>query len=142
MRLLALVALLAVSCTRESGAPPTLKAASETAAVEVVRAFLDAAQAGDAAQVAGKLCGAPGDALAHATAALGGPLRIRAYQIDLVEPAWIGAEPYFRVEVTLRRTSDSEPRALSVRAREGCIDRLLGDPVVGAKRADPNEISL
>ena len=86
MRLVALLALLAASCTRESGPSPGLKAASEASAVAVVRAFLDAALAGDASRVASALCGDPVDALPRASAALAGPLRIKSYEIAQVEP--------------------------------------------------------
>lgn len=142
MRSLALVVLVVASCAPESKTPPPLKAASGTAAVDVVRAFLEAAKAGDANKVAAHMCGAPADATARAATALQGPLRIHGYEVAAVEPAWVGAEPYFRVEVTLLRAAESDARSLSVRAREGCVDRLLGEPVVGAKRPDPGEISL
>jgi hypothetical protein len=149
MHRLALPFLTALAaCTPASQSSPALKAATEDAAVHVVRAFLDAAQAGDATQVAARMCGAPSDALARATAALQGPLRIHGYEVTRVEPAWVGAEPYHRVEVTLRRAApegakkDVDARSLSVRAREGCVDRLLGEPIEGAKPPDLGEISL
>lgn len=142
MRSLALVVLVAAACTPESRSTPPLQAASQDAAVDVVRAFLDAAKAGDTAKVAGRMCGPSGDALTRATVALRGPLHIQGYEVARVEPAWVGAEPYFRVEVTLHRATEVDPRSLSVRARDGCVDRLLGEPVVGAKRPDPGEISL
>ena len=150
MRSLALMVLLAASCTAscksEGRRPPPLQAASQDAAVDVVRVFLDAAKEGNAAKVAGLICRPPGpqgsEAMERASLALQGPLRIQGYDIAKVEPAWVGAEPYFRIEVLLRRDSETDPRSLSVRARQGCIDRLLGEPVVSATPPDPSEISL
>lgn len=136
------VLALAMACVPESTAPPALKAASAEQATGVVRAFLDAAKASDAGKVAAQMCGAPADTQERARAALAGPLRIHGYDVTRVEPAWVGAEPYFRVDVTLHKPSEADTRSLSVRAREGCVDRLLGEPVEGAKRPDPAEISL
>lgn len=133
---------LGAGCVPESTAPPPLRAASADQATDVVRALLDGAKAGDGARVAAQMCGARDDAQARATAALAGPLRIQSYDVARVEPAWVGAEPYFRVDVTLHRPTEADARSLSVRAREGCVDRLLGEPVEGAKRPDMGEISL
>lgn len=133
---------LAVACVPESTAPPVLKAASAEQAINVVRALLDAAKASDAGRLAAHMCGAREDTQERAKAALAGPLRIQGYDLTRVEPAWVGAEPYFRIDVTLQKASEADRRSLSVRAREGCVDRLLGEPVEGAKRPDPAEISL
>ena len=132
----------ATGCVPESTAPPPLRAASAEAATDVVRLFLDAAKAGDAPRVAAQMCGARDDALVRAQGALAGPLRIQSYDVARVEPAWVGAEPYFRVEVTLHKATEADARSLSVRAREGCVDRLLGEAIEGAKRPDMGEISL
>jgi hypothetical protein len=70
-----------------------------------------------------------------------GPLKIDGYDITRVEPAWVGSEPYFRVDVALKKGDAIDKRSLSVRAREGCVDRLLGEPVESAKPAD-GEIEL
>jgi hypothetical protein len=142
-RLVVMLALgCAMGCVPESTAPPPLQAASAEQATDVVRLLLDAAKAGDAARVAAQMCGAREAAQERATAALAGPLRIQGYDVARVEPAWVGAEPYFRVDVTLHKPSEADARSLSVRAREGCVDRLLGEPVGGAKRPDVNEIAL
>lgn len=144
MKVLVVAAMLLLSgaCVPESTAPPPLKAASADVATDVVREFLTAAQAGDEVRVAEKMCGSRDDARERAKTALAGPLRIQGFDVARTEPAWVGAEPYFRVEVTLQRSTEVDPRSLSVRAREGCVDRLLGEPVEGAKRPDPGEISL
>ena len=131
-----------MGCAPESTAPPPLQAASAERAKDVVRLFLDAAKAGDAARVASQMCGAREDALTRAQAALAGPLRIQGYDVARVEPAWVGAEPYFRVDVTLHKPTEADARSLSVRARDGCVDRLLGEAVEGAKRPDMSEIEL
>ena len=107
----------------------------------MVRAFLDAAQGGDADHVASLVCDTGADAKTRAAAAVKGPLAITGYEITRVEPAWVGAEPYYRVDVVLKKATASDRRSLSVRAREGCVDRLLGEPVESARK-DTGEISL
>jgi hypothetical protein len=138
MRLLALVVpLLALSCSE--GTPKSaFKAATDKEAETVVRDFLDAAHKGDAKSVAEKVCDGGED---RAAAAVNGPLKIDGYDITHVEPAWVGSEPYFRVDVALKKASGVDARSLSVRAREGCVDRLLGEPVERAKPGD-GEIAL
>src|SRR4051812_25626723 len=86
MRGLALL-LLAASCSSDPSAS-AFKVATDKDAEKVVRAFLDAAQAGDAKKVAERVCQG-GD---QASAAVAGPLKITGYRITRIEPAWVGAE--------------------------------------------------
>ena len=139
--LVAAVVLLVAACAPPQESASAFRAPSDRAAESVVRAFLDAAKAGDAPRAAERLCDHGGDAPAKATAALAGPLRIQGYAVTRVEPAWVGAEPYFRVDVELTKASGQDARSLAVRAREGCVDRLWGEPVEAAKRP-AGEIAL
>ena len=144
MRLALIIALVVAvaSCTPPPPPPPPLKAASADQAGDIVRAFLDAAKAGDAALTAERMCGAQADARERAATALAGPLRITSYDIARIEPAWVGAEPYFRVDVTLHKPSLlTLARSRCARARGasiGCRVSLSR----GAKRPDVGEISL
>lgn len=126
-------AVCAAACNAPAAAP-SFKAATDQEAFAVVRGFLDAAKAGDAKAVAARACDG-----GRATAAVEG--KIESYEVTRVEPAWVGAEPYFRVDVVLKKAGGVDKRSLSVRAREGCVDRLLGEPVESAKPAD-GEIEL
>ena len=97
---------------------------------------LDAAVASTALR---GLCDATEGGQERATAAIG---QLQGYSIDHLEPAWIGAEPYFRVDVTLRRLAGEERRSVAVRVREGCVERLWGAPLPAAIRPEPSELSL
>ena len=115
---------------------PTLKTDSAPAAEALVRGLLDEA----AAKVTPHgLCDMSGEGKARAAAAIG---MIDGYSIDHVEPAWVGAEPYFRVDVTLRRAAREERRSVAVRAREGCVERLWGAPLPAAMRPEADEVAL
>jgi hypothetical protein len=138
---LALV-VCAAACTQQEGTASAFQAPSDKAALEVVKSFLDAARARDVEGVRRRLCDATPGAGERTAQALSGPLAIDGWEVVRVEPAWAGAEPYFRVDVTLKRGDNSELRALSVRAREACVDRLLGEPVDPARGPDPGEIEL
>lgn len=113
-----------------------LQAGSAPAAERVVREVLDAAVARGSLR---GLCDQSPPGTARAAAAIGA---LSAYSIDHVEPAWVGAEPYFRVDVTLRRADAEERRSVAVRAREGCVERLWGAPLPTALRPEEGELSL
>ena len=66
----------------------------------------------------------------------------QGHQVVQVEPMWVGSEPYFRVEVIVQPQRETQTRSLSVRAREGCVDRELTEPSGGAQPLKPEEISL
>jgi hypothetical protein len=125
--------LLVAACASPPPAPG-LAAPTTDAAAAVARTWLDAAVRADAAGAAGVVC--PGARAAE-------PPAVASYTVDGVEPAWVGAEPYYRVDVTLeRKGGGSERRSLAVRARDGCHARSGGPPVVGPQRLDPGEIQL
>ncbi len=130
-----MAALGAAACQPVQPAP-TLRTASAPAAEALVRALLDEATAKVAPT---GLCDMTGDGKARAAASIG---MIDGYTVDHSEPAWVGAEPYFRVDVTLRRAAGEERRSVAVRAREGCVERLWGAPLPAAQRPEPDELSL
>lgn len=113
-----------------------LRAGSAPAAERVVREVLDASQARASPR---GLCDTSAEGVARASAALGA---LSGYSVDHVEPAWVGAEPYFRVDVTLKRPDGEERRSVAVRAREGCVERLWGAPLPVAVRPEEGELSL
>ncbi|MBI1945154.1 MAG: hypothetical protein HYS27_05630 [Deltaproteobacteria bacterium] len=127
---------LGLSSCQPVAPAPTLRAASAPAAEAVVRTLLDAATAKTAPE---GLCDTSEAGQGRAVTAIG---VIDGYSVDHVEPAWVGAEPYFRVDVTLRRADGEERRSVAVRAREGCVERLWGAPLPAAMRPEPDEVSL
>lgn len=129
------LALAGVGCQAVEPTP-TLQASSALAAEGLVRELLDAATAKTAPRA---LCDGSGAGQARAAAAIG---IIQSYRIDHVEPAWVGAEPHFRVDVTLQRAVGEERRSVAVRARQGCVERLWGAPLPTAIRPEPDELSL
>lgn len=139
------VALLAVGgggagCTLPDDGGSPFRAGSDAAALDVVRGVLEAAQAKDERELLARLCDKSPAEQARLAAALGG--HVDGYEIVRVEPAWVGAEPYFRVDVSLQHGGQTEERSLSVRVRDGCVDRLLGEPVEQARPPGPGEIAL
>jgi hypothetical protein len=122
----------AAACTSQPTSS-SFKVATDAEAESIVRAFLDAEARGLTAEVCDtKAVSSP--RAAHLT--------LVSYQILAVEPAWSGAEPYYRVDVDLAKDDGrKESLSLSVRAREGCVDRLLGVPVEPA-RPGSGEIAL
>lgn len=132
----ALLLLLAGAACQPAAPSPTLRAGSVPAAERLVTELLDAsvARAGPKG-----LCDATAQGASRAAAAIG---ELTGYHVDKVEPAWVGAEPYFRVDVTLKRAAGEERRSVAVRAREGCVERLWGAPLPAAIRPDEGELSL
>ncbi|MCC7074168.1 MAG: hypothetical protein IT383_22855 [Deltaproteobacteria bacterium] len=135
-QLCALLLSLGLAACQPVQPAPTLRTASAPAAEALVRALLDEATA---KVTPTGLCDMSGEGKARAASAIG---MIGGYSVDHVEPAWVGAEPYFRVDVTLRRAAGDERRAVAVRAREGCVERLWGAPLPAAQRPEPDELSL
>jgi hypothetical protein len=133
----ALLVALVAGCTADPGAS-AFKAATDEDAGHVVAAFLDGAQAKDVARVAAQVCD---DDKGKAAAAVAGPLAITGYSITRIEPAWVGGEPYFKVDVDLVKGAAHDGRSLAVRARDGCVDRLLGEPLETARQPS-GEIAL
>jgi hypothetical protein len=133
MRSIALLALLS-AC---SAPPPTpaLKTPSAVSARALASSLLDAIQRRDLGTASGLLCSAD-RARVEAFGTVGG------YTIDNVEAAWVGSEPYFRVDVTLDKDGAKDRRSLAIRARDGCVERTGGTPVGGAAPPEPGEISL
>jgi hypothetical protein len=103
--------------------------------------LLSAAVARDVKAVRAALC----PSLAEQAADLlepGQGLAIEAFALRRAEASWVGAEPVFFIETELTRNNALLPRAVRVRARDGCVDQLLDNLPVGARPPDPGEISL
>jgi len=103
------------ACTRSVGDARDLAVSSDVAARAVF---------GDEAAVLARFCDTSDDGLARARELLRPALRRGDLLVERVEPAWVGAEPYFLVEV--RAGDDSWRHGFGVRARDGCLDRAVG----------------
>jgi hypothetical protein len=121
-----LVVVLALigGCTRSTGDARDLAVASDTAARAAVDAALEDIARGDEAGALARFCDTSDDGVARALALLRPALRRGDLRVHNVEPAWVGAEPYFAVQV---RTLDGTwEHGFGVRARDGCLDRAVG----------------
>ncbi|MBM4279516.1 MAG: hypothetical protein FJ137_01715 [Deltaproteobacteria bacterium] len=112
------------ACTRSVGDARDLAVSSDVAARAVFAAALAALARGDEAAVLARFCDTSDDGLARARELLRPALRRGDLLVERVEPAWVGAEPYFLVEV--RAGDDSWRHGFGVRARDGCLDRAVG----------------
>lgn len=129
--LLLLVSLVS-GCTQAVPTSSPFRAGSDAAAEEVVRGLLEDVLARNAAGVARGLCRAGSN-----WTAAGLEDGLEGWRVLAVEPSWAGAEPWFRVEAILRRHGVDEQRAFAVRAREGCVERVLGAPMAADGRPEP-----
>jgi hypothetical protein len=112
------------ACTRSSGDARDLAVSSDVAARAAFAAALAALARGDEAAVLARFCDTSEEGLARARELLRPALRRGDLVIERVEPAWVGADPYFYVEV--RAGDDSWRHGFGVRARDGCLDRAVG----------------
>jgi hypothetical protein len=123
----------AVGCTKSNPPAPAFVIGSEKDARALVDTFLQGYVRLDVNATLERLCERDPDSQGTAAAfiarsqAPGSPFRVDSYVVSAVEPAWVGSEPYFFVDVRFPRPSGSvTPHRLFVRAREGCIERFLG----------------
>jgi hypothetical protein len=132
----ALAATLALTgCTAASGEGSSFHAASDGASRAVVVALLEAARQADLEGMAARHCEPSAVERTRAELSLEGA--DRSFEILRTEPAWAAAEPYFRVDVRLTRGGAAEDISLAVRARDACVDRLLGVPLAPAAIPEP-----
>lgn len=135
------IAASQAACVASPADASTLAAAAAHQARARAEALLNAAVAHDVPGARGALC----PLLAGRAVELlepGQALAMEGFGITAVEPTWAGAEPTFTVSVDVTRNGAVVPRALRVRAREGCVDQLLDAVPVGSRGPDPGEISL
>jgi len=125
-------------CMRGSGDARDLAVASDDRARAVVDAALADLGRGDVAATLGRFCDVTDAGRQRASELLAPALRRRDLVVWRVEPAWVGAEPFFFVEVGSR--DGGWRHGLGVRVRDGCLDRAVG---AGAPRpADDTVIDL
>ncbi len=134
-----LVSVVATTgCMRGSGDARDLAVASDARARAVVDAALADLGRGDLAATVGRFCDVTDEGRQRASELLAPALRHRDLVVWRVEPAWVGAEPFFFVEVGSR--DGGWRHGLGVRVRDGCLDRAVG---AGAPRpADDTVIDL
>ena len=112
------------SCSRGNGDARELAVSSDAAARAAVNVVLRDLAAGDLPRVLSRFCDASDDGQRRTRDLLQPALRRGDLTVRRVEPAWVGAEPYFLVEVA---TGDGAwQHGLGVRVRDGCVDRAVG----------------
>jgi hypothetical protein len=114
----------AAGCTRGTGDARELAVSSDAAARNVVDAALRDLAAGDVGAVLGHFCDQSSDGQQRTRELLAPVLRRGDLSIRRVEPAWVGAEPYFFVEVAAG--DGGWQHGFGVRVRDGCVDRAVG----------------
>lgn len=128
-------AVVAVSaCTRNHGDARDLAISSDAAARAAVEAALVDLRRGNEDTVLARFCDRSDEGLARTRALLAPALLRTDLVVRRVEPAWVGAEPFFFVEVGV--TDGSWRHGFGVRARDGCLDRA-----VGASAARPRSLA-
>jgi hypothetical protein len=132
---MAVVVTLGPGCTRGAGDARDLAAASDGQARAVVEDVLAAVVRGADAQALARFCDQSADARQRAHDLLAPARQRSGLAILRVEPAWVGAEPFFFVEVG-DATGDWR-HGFGVRVRDGCLDRAVG---AGAAHPDDDTV--
>jgi hypothetical protein len=131
-------------CPSGAGDARDLAVASDTRARIVVDAALSELAAGRLDEVLGRFCDRSAPGLARARALLEPGVGRRDVVIRRVEPAWVGTEPFFYVEVG--SVDGAFVHGLGVEVRTGCLERAVGAPdvanVVPAATVDAGAASL
>jgi hypothetical protein len=120
----ALVAASAIGCTRGAGDAHDLAVSSADAARDVVAVALRDVARGDITAVLSRFCDASTDGRERTRDVLQPILGRGDLTVNRVEPAWVGAEPYFFVEV--KAEDGGWLHGFGVRVRDGCLDRAVG----------------
>lgn len=118
--------LTVAGCPPHDGDARDLAVWSTTEAVRVVDEQLALLRKNELDRVLGRFCDQSPTALEKSRSLLhphvGAPLRVRH-----VEPAWVGREPWFAVEVGDHDGDGAGfVHTLGVRVRDGCLDRAVG----------------
>ena len=114
----------ATGCARGFGDARDLAVSSDAAAQAVVSSTLAALARGDERPALDRFCDTSPAGRARARDVLAPALRRGDLAVLRVEPAWVGAEPFFFVEVGA--ADGSWRHGLGVRVRDGCLDRAVG----------------
>ncbi|HEY1099533.1 MAG TPA: hypothetical protein VGF99_11425 [Myxococcota bacterium] len=118
--------LLAAGCPPQDGDAKDLAVWSAAEARRAIEKSLVDLEKGDLDSVLRRFCDDGPDGRRRTEAllriAVGKHLEVRT-----VEPAWVGKEPYFYVEVGFGAAAgDAVFHGFGVRVRDGCLDRAVG----------------
>ena len=128
--------LAVVGCMRGTGDARELAVSSDAAARAAVDAALRDVASGDVSAAVARFCDQGADGQQRTRELLSPVLRRGDLSIRRVEPAWVGAEPYFFVEV--KAADGGWQHGFGVRVRDGCVDRAVG----ASKPPDRDAIDL
>ncbi len=123
------VALVCGGCPPRDGDARDLAVWSNVEARRVVELSLKDLERGDRDDVVRRFCDVSPDGLRKASELLAPAEGRPGLRVRRVEPAWVGKEPFFYVEVGDRDVGDAEAgwvHGLGVRVRDGCLDRAVG----------------
>lgn len=123
-------------CPSRAGDARDLAVSSDARARVVVETALAELGAGRLDDVLARFCDQSEPGLARARALLTPGVGRRDVVIRRVEPAWVGREPFFFVEVG--STDGAFVHGLGVEVRTGCLERAVGAPDVD-DAADQND---
>jgi len=132
-----LVALLGGGCPPRDGDAKDLVVWSNTEARRVVELSLKDLEGGDTDVVTARFCDVSADGVRRARQLLAPAAGRTGLRVRRVEPAWVGKEPFFYVEVGDHDVDDAAAgwvHGLGVRVRDGCLDRAVGASNVAAVR--------
>ena len=123
------VALFAGGCPPRDGDAKDLAVWSSAEARRVVELSLRDLEHGDTDVVTARFCDGSADGMRRARQLLAPAHGRTGLRVRRVEPAWVGKEPFFYVEVgdhDVADTADGWVHGLGVRVRYGCLDRAVG----------------
>jgi len=122
-------------CPSRSSEARELAVSSDARARVVVDAALAELAAGQLDTVLARFCDQTGPGLTRARALLAPGLGRRDVVIRRVEPAWVGREPSFFVEIG--SADGAFVHGLGVDVRTGCLERAVGATDITAADAGP-----
>jgi hypothetical protein len=129
----AVALLLGVSCSSTNSDAHDLTVWSDAEARRIVGEALVDLRAGHLEAVVARFCDQGDDGIARARAVLRPGVGQASLAIVRVEPAWVGKEPYFSVEVG---DGAAWTHGFGVSVRTGCLERAVG-AADGADRSGP-----
>jgi hypothetical protein len=121
-------------CPSQAGDARDLAVSSDARARVVVDEALAALRGGRLDEVLGRFCDQGEGGLARARAVLTPAVGRGDVVIRRVEPAWVGAEPFFYVEVG--SPDGAFEHGLGVQVKTGCLERAVGAPEAAAETPD------
>ena len=123
------IVVFGAGCPPQDGDAKDLAVWSGSEAKKVVEHSLADLERGDVDVVVSRFCDVSADGLRRARAIVGPAAGKAGLRVRRVEPAWVGKEPFFYVEVGDHDVGSAEGgwvHGLAVRVRDGCIDRAVG----------------